>query len=443
MAPLSTWKLVIFSGPSMALNTMLVPLLLLLPQFYAVEVGLDIAAIGTVFMVARLWDAFTDPTIGTLSDRTRTRWGRRRPWLLAGLPLCMASTWFLLNPPDGAGLGYLFLWVLLFYVFWTMMFIPYQAWGTELATGFHERTRVAGFRDGASFLGYLLATALPLVVLQIVGGIEAPSYAQMLTVLGTFFLVSLPLVTALCVWGIPEPRQRAVVNAGWSQLIGLLQNGPFVRLLAAFTLDRLAMGIYFAVMPLTVSVVLGLFDRFLTLSLTISITSLLFSPFWVVVAGKVGKHRAYCLANVVTCAAYAGFLLTPAGNFSVALAIFALLGVGNAGTLITTPSMMADCIDFDHWRSGVEQTGAHMAFLWLVTKVGFALGIGVSLIYLGWFGFSPVGPNTDAALMAARFGTGGLPILLIVPAIALMLNFPIGRAAHRAIRGRLARRGVA
>lgn len=84
-----------------------------------------------------------------------------------------------------------------------------------------------------------------------------------------------------------------------------------------------------------------------------------------------------------------------------------------------------------------------MAFLWLVTKIGFALGIGVSLIYLGWFGFSPAGPNTDGALMAARFGTGGLPILLIVPAVALMLNFPIGRVAHKAIRSRLVRRGVA
>lgn len=425
----------------MALNTMLVPLLLLLPQFYAVEVGLDIAAIGTVFMVARLWDAFTDPTIGTLSDRTRTRWGRRRPWLLAGLPLCMGSTWFLLNPPDGAGMGYLFVWVLLFYVFWTMMFIPYQAWGTELATGFHERTRVAGYRDGASFLGYLLATALPLLVLQVFGGIEAPSYEQMLTVLGSFFLISLPIVTFLCIWRVPEPQRYAAVNAGWSELIGLLRNGPFVRLLGAFTLDRLAMGIYFAVMPLTVSVVLNLFDRFLTLSLVISVTSLLFSPFWVAVAGRMSKHGAYCLANVVTCVAYAGFLIAPPENFPVALAIFALLGVGNAGTLITTPSMMADCIDYDHWRSGIEQTGAHIAFLWLVTKVGFALGIGVSLIYLGWFGFSPAGPNSETALMAARFGTGGLPILLLIPAIGIMLRFPIDRMAHKAIRLRLARRG--
>ena len=69
----------------MALNSMLVPLLILLPPFYSIEVGLDIATIGTVFMLARIWDALTDTAIGVLSDRTRTRWGRRKPWLVAAL----------------------------------------------------------------------------------------------------------------------------------------------------------------------------------------------------------------------------------------------------------------------------------------------------------------------------------------------------------------------
>ena len=68
-AGLPAWRLVLYAGPSMSLNVMVVPLLLLLPQFYSTDMGMDLATIGTAFMVARLWDAFTDPTIGALSDR--------------------------------------------------------------------------------------------------------------------------------------------------------------------------------------------------------------------------------------------------------------------------------------------------------------------------------------------------------------------------------------
>ncbi|NIP69704.1 MAG: MFS transporter, partial [Planctomycetales bacterium] len=88
------------------------------------EAGLDLATVGTVFMVARLWDALTDPTIGALSDRLRTPWGRRRPLMLLGLPLVLGATWFLLNPPVEVSFGYLLTWVFLFYVFWTLVFIP-------------------------------------------------------------------------------------------------------------------------------------------------------------------------------------------------------------------------------------------------------------------------------------------------------------------------------
>lgn len=428
----------------MSLNVMLVPLLLLLPPFYSIEMGLDVAIIGNIFMLARVWDAVTDPTIGALSDRTRTRWGRRRPWLLGALPLTLLATWFLLNPPAGASYAWLGLWLFLFYVFWTTMFIPYQSWGAELATDFDERTRVAGYRDGASFLGYLLAALLPLVVLQIFMGIEAPSYGQMLGLVGLFFAISLPITTLACLFKVPEPKPAASRPISWRDLFGIVvRNHPFRRLFLAYLFDRVAMGVYFAVMPLLIPLGLGLGKYFLALSVAISISSLLFSPVWVRVAFKLGKHRSYCLANVVSFIAYGMFLVVPAGNEYWALLTFLLLGVGNSGTLITAPAMMADCVDYDYLQSGVEQTGAHMACLWLVTKIGFAVGIGVGLNFVGFYGFdSQAATQSAGAVTALRVGTGGIPMLLLIPAVLMMIRFPLGRHRHAEIRRQLEAAGL-
>ena len=440
----SAWKLALFAGPSMSLNTMLVPLLLLLPAFYSIEVGLDVAVIGNIFMFARVWDAITDPTIGALSDRTRTRWGRRRPWLIGALPLTLLATWFLLNPPADAGYLWLGLWLFLFYVFWTAMFIPYQSWGAELATDFDERTRVAGYRDGASFLGYLLAALLPLLVLQVFMGIEAPSYGQMLVLVGLFFAITLPVSTLLCVWRVTEPKPVETRPISWNDLFGIVvRNRPFQRLFVAYLFDRVGMGVYFAVMPLLIPLGLGLGKYFLALSVAISIASLAFSPVWVRIAGKLGKHPSYCLANVVSIIAYAMFLWVPVGSQYWALLTFIVLGIGNAGTLITAPSMMADCVDYDHLESGVEQTGAHMACLWLITKIGFAMGIGIGLNFIGLYGFDgQAAIQSDSAVTALRIGTGGIPMLLLVPAILIMLQFPLGRRRHAEIRRQLEARGL-
>ena len=434
-----------FAAPSMSLNVMLVPLYITLPQFYTVEVGMNVAVIANVFLVARLWDAVTDPTIGSLSDRIHTRWGRRRPWMVAGMPFAILATWFLLNPPSDATYLYPLVWVFGFYFFWTMMFIPYQSWGTELATDFNERNRVAGYRDGASFLGYLLASLLPLLILQVAMGIDEPTFRQMIMVLAGFFFVSLPIGILVCFWAVCEPPRRESEQIRWVDLFAIVvRNKPFRRLLFAYLLDRSAMGTYFFVMPTLVISVLGVFEFFLTFALVISIASLLFTPLWVMVANRWGKHPAYCAANVVTCLAYAMFLLVPPGSFAWTLPIFIVLGAGNAGTLITAPSMMADCVDYDHLKSGVEQTGAHMAFLWLVTKIGFALGIAIGGNFLALYGFdASAADNSAEALSAVRVATGGLPIMLLIPAILLMVFFPLNRHRHAVIRRRLeSRSGV-
>ena len=140
------------------------PLVVYLPPFYAQEVGLNMALMALVLVVARLSDVITDPLIGTLSDRWRTRFGRRKPWLVMGVPLMLAGTVMIFMPPDGIGIGHLLFWTMLMYLGWTMVTLPYGAWGAELSTVYHQRSRVVASREGFVLIGLFLAALAPALV---------------------------------------------------------------------------------------------------------------------------------------------------------------------------------------------------------------------------------------------------------------------------------------
>ena len=108
-------------------------------------------------MIARLSDVVTDPLIGTLSDRWQTRLGRRKPWLLMGMPLMLLGTIMIFMPPGDAGIGHLMLWTILMYLGWTMVTLPYGAWGAELSPVYHQRSRVTASREGFVLVGLFVA----------------------------------------------------------------------------------------------------------------------------------------------------------------------------------------------------------------------------------------------------------------------------------------------
>lgn len=440
---LDTGTLLAYGGPAIALQVMMVPLLVTLPPFYAQDVGLSLAAISLAFGIARIWEAVSDPLIGALSDRTRSRFGRRALWMIFGTPVALAGAWFLLHPPAGAGLPYLIAWLILFYLGWTMVYIPYQSWGAELATGFNERSRIAGFREAGSFLGYLMATLVPMVALVWLGGIAIPTYGQTAKTIGLFFMVALPVLVAFCVWKVPRRELLSGSHIGWGEMFRLLgRNKPFLRLLVAYVFDRLGMGVYFALFPFLLQYALGVLESFLMLSVVISVASLVFVPLWVAVAKRVGKHRAYCIANLVTIVGYAGLYFAWPGAVGFLVLVYAVIGLGNSGTMVLPGSMTADAVDYDELKSGAQQAGAHMAFLAFVMKIGLAGGA-LGLIVASAAGFEAVATvHSPESLHGLRLAVAWLPALLVVPAILLMWNFPLDARRHSSIRRRLERRSA-
>ena len=158
---LSRRKLFAYSLAESPMQMVSLPVGVFLPAFYAQELGLGLAAVGMILMVARLWDVVTDPVIGYLSDRTKTRFGRRKPWILVSIPLVMLSVQHLFVPGEAVSNTYLLVWTMLLWMGWTLFNIPYFAWGAELSSGYTERTRITGWRTMLGFSGGMLAVLLP------------------------------------------------------------------------------------------------------------------------------------------------------------------------------------------------------------------------------------------------------------------------------------------
>lgn len=437
-------RLLAYAAPTVALQAMLVPMYNFLPPvYYDARVGLAAALVGLMFGLARIWEAVSDPLIGAWSDRTRHRFGRRRIWMLAGAPVALIATFFLVNPPAGASAVYLLAWLIVFYLGWTMVYVPHQTWGSELAPGYDERTRIAGFRETGAFVGYLAATLAPLVYWQYFRGVGQPSFAQIVQAVGVFFVVALPLALLWCFASVPPVQRDASESTpGWGELFGILRrNRPFARLLSAYVIDRLAMGTYFAVQPALIVQVYGLGASLLWIALSITVASAALAPVWVPIAHRVGKHRAYCYANIVTAVSYAALFFVPQGNLTMVLAVVALMGLGNGGTMVLPPAMTADAIDNDRLLSGVEQAGGHMAFLAFVFKFGMGMGAFVGLGVLGYFGYVSMMQVLDPGLeQSVRVAGAWLPALMLLIPIVLMWRYPIDSRRHAEIRAALATR---
>ena len=123
-----------------------IPVAAFIPNYYGQDLGLSIAAVGTIWLLTRLFDAVSDPLVGWLSDRTKTRWGRRKIWMVLAVPFLMLAIYKLFMPQAPVTESYLLIWLVALWTGWTMLFIPYYAWAAELSEDYNERTRITGWR---------------------------------------------------------------------------------------------------------------------------------------------------------------------------------------------------------------------------------------------------------------------------------------------------------
>ena len=186
-------RLLRFAALSMPIAAVEAPLTTYVPPLYAAIFGFNLATIGAIFLFARAWDALIDPAIGILSDRTRTRWGRRRPWIVVGAVIFVVGAFGAFVPPRGAGPIMLSAALFTLYLGYSMMTTPLSAWTGELSSQYHERTRVTTYAMVMTALALLLALVLPSALAARLAGHPATELAAMGAMVFVLLAITLPL----------------------------------------------------------------------------------------------------------------------------------------------------------------------------------------------------------------------------------------------------------
>ncbi len=428
---LSTLRLGAYGGLGMPVYMLMMPTIVYLPPFYAGELGLGLSAIGAIFFIARILDGISDLVVGALSDRTKHRNGPRKIWIACGIPLLMIATYFLCRPVAGAGTMYLTIWLILLYVAWTMVQVPYLSWGAEMSSDYNERSRITAFREGGGMIGVMLAVGLPYLIF----GEGQPPFRDVLAIFVVSILVLLPITGALALSLAPQGVRNEAVTPDfkeiWQTIAG---NKPFLRIMTIMFFIRTSACIYDATEFWLLSYWCKTPNIFLMVLFIQYICSILAIPLVLRVSRLIGKHGVLIIATCTNLTFLAILVLSPTGLRWPIIAAFMINAVGNAATWVIPTSMVADTVDYGEVRGVQGQSGTYMAIYTLSFKISLALGVAIALPLLDLANFSAIDGANPAGLNGLVWVACGLPALMLLPAIFMLRRYPLTEQKHDRIR---------
>ncbi len=431
--------LAIFAGPCIPLSAVGLPLVVYLPEFYVSTLGLSLSVVGAAFLLVRLIDIAFDPFVGGMMDRTRTRLGRFRPWMLAGMPVVGVGAFALFMGKPGVTPLYLWAWLLVTYAGYSMCVLSHTAWGGVLSSDYQQRSRVYGWWQGGNVVGMILVLCLPPLMVALTKGDHTAGIRAM----GWFIVALLPVTVLLAVKVVGEPAAPVARHAaGIKQYLALLTRPSVRRLLVADLLMGVAPGIAGALF-------LFFFERIKhfdkaqagILLLVYFLAALAGAPIWPMLAKRVGKHGAMAIGGVFYAIVQFAAVLTPSGNSVAGAAILVLAGLPYTAAPMLVRSMMADIGDEERLASGVDRTGLLYAIVTGTLKLGYALAIGVFPV-LAWLGFDPKAP-TPSGETALTVLYAVVPAAMGLLVAAIMLRYPLNATRVAEIQRQLAARDAA
>ena len=435
----SSWALAAFASPNVPIAALGLPLVVYLPEFYVSTIGLSLSAVGAAFLFVRLIDISLDPFLGGIMDRTRTRLGRFRPWLLGGMPVVGIGALALFMGQPGVSALYLWGWLLLTYAGYSMVVLSHTAWGGVLSSDYQQRSRIYGWWQAGNMVGMILVLCLPPLLV----GVFKTDHVEGVRAMGWFIVALLPITILMAVRVVGEPPAPVVRHAaGIKQYLALLGRPSVRMLLFADLLMGLAPGIAGALFLFFFERVKH-FDKTQSgvLLLIYFLAGLLSAPLWPWLAKRIGKHRALSVAAVIYAIVQVATVFTPVGNSGIGTLVLILAGVPYTAAPVLVRAMMADIGDEERLTSGVDRTGLLYAILTGTVKLGYALAIGAFPV-LQWMGFDPKVPSVsgDNALIAMY---AVVPAAMGLVVAAIMLRYPLDATRVAEIQRQLAARDAA
>ena len=427
--PIPAWRLAAYGATGLPLAMAALPIYVHVPKFYADVMGINLAAIGGLLLVARIVDAIQDPLLGFWSDRARGHRLGRMLWVAIGAPLLAIGMLGLFRPPswDAHALTWwLIAMLLLVYAAFSMVQISYQAYGAEISDDANERTRVTSYREGIGLVGVFLAAALPDVLAQSSG--TRAGFATF----AAFFAPLLLLLVAVTIKFSPAPRVAEVTTGKTNHaprdalraMLRPLKNAHFNRLLAIFVFSGIAAAIPATLVLFFIEDVVKRPDLSAHFLVAYFAAGAFGMPAWVWLAARIGKGRAWCVGMMLSIAAFVWAFTVAAGDAIPFMMICIVSGLGLGADLALPPSLLADVIGEDEKHGQTRSEGAYFGLWNLVTKMNLALAAGIALPALAAVGFQSRATNSSNALFYLAAIYALLPCMLKAIAAALLIFSP-------------------
>lgn len=394
-------RLAIFSSPVLVFQALELPWRVFLPALFSETLGLQLTTVAALMMWIRLFDMVADPAVGWASDRFPTRWGLRRPWMAASVPLIMLGTWQVFFAQPGIGVGMLALWCLALHLGYTMLLVPHGGWGLEIAGDYHERTRVMGAKVWFASAGLPFVLLFP-SILERLGYGRADQVAAM----GWVLLVLAPVSVVLVLRYIPEPPlgRPAASRVGHplAQFGAILRDRALLTILVLYGLLGLAEAASSATFIFFVERALGLGAAASGLILIQSLVALVSVPVWAAVSRRFGKRRALGAIFAWHAALAPVALLLPTGQVLPLILFLIVRNLSWGADYMLLRALVADVAGRDAEASGERKSGSYYALFNVTLKLTGALGVGTALWLLARVGFVPGTPANATALEAIR-----------------------------------------
>lgn len=432
------WKdKVAYGLPALSLAVIGIPVYVFLPKFYTDTMGISISTVGILLMAVRGVDAVSDPVIGYVSDRTSTRFGRRRPYIALGALGLAVSILFLFQPPlmpEGLLSVYFGVWLFSLFFFWTLITIPYESLGPEMTRDYHERTLLFSIRDGFLIAGTLLAASSPVLIdsgMAVFG--PPPTQARRFAIMAYIYAPMILIFSFYCLYRIRERSSDNGQDHLFKGFAAVLKNRPFLILISGYTISAVGSNLPATLILYYVAYVLEAShaEGFL---LIYFLTGIVFLPLWIKISRKTGKKNAWLMSMVINTGAFMGvFFLGPGDAVIYGILVF-ISGIGFGAGLALPSAIQADVIDYDQVLTGQRREGRYMGLWSIAKKLSAALGVGLGLWLLGRAGYQPNTVQSDSVVMMLRVLYALVPCLCNILSMVIISFYPLSEQRHATIR---------
>lgn len=410
-------------------------------------VGLTAAQAALAVFIGRSWDYINDPIIGHITDRTRSRWGRRRPYLLFGMvPFALAFLMMWWIPPIQPVWGLVAYYAFAYFFFDTtntFVTMPYFALTPELTQDYDERTSLTSYRMFFSLVGGLVAFVVPLAMI----GETIPANADRALLMGLIFGAVSAFPLLLTFLGTRERREYIARQQPSlrESLQAARRNRPFVFAMGIFLFTWTAMSIIENQLFYFLEYRMGLEEEAPIVAAAVFVTAILVLPFWVWASQRTDKRKAYIYGMIFLSVVMITLVfLNPSAGMPLVLSLAALAGVGVSAVHVLPWAMIPDAVEVDELDTGARHEGMFYALVTLFRKIASSIAIPLALLMLDGSGFiSNAHSQPASAIWAIRLLMGPIPSVFLVGGIIFALYYPLSRQVHTETREQIAARQAA